>query len=277
MSVTSSLLTSQKEQRPKVPVLNLECKEVELVELPRVFDTPLREDLIKRAYIHLMTHTLQPKGASKASAHKYSVESWGAGYGMARVSRIKGGGTGKAMAGGFVPSAVGGRPTHPPKPEKKIHKKLNKKEKLASLLSAIAFTAVPSAVRLRGHKLPDNLKLPIVVTDDIEGVSKAKELKVFLERLGLKEELERCEEKKIRAGKGKMRGRRYKRRVGPLIVCMNDKGIKKAASSIPGVDFTKLSELSVLHLAPGAKPARLVIWSKSALLSLDSKLEKLLA
>ncbi|MEM0090954.1 MAG: 50S ribosomal protein L4 [Nitrososphaerota archaeon] len=277
MSVTSSLLTSQKEQRPKVPVLNLECKEVELVELPRVFDTPLREDLIKRAYIHLMTHILQPKGASKASAHKYSVESWGAGYGMARVSRIKGGGTGKAMAGGFVPSAVGGRPTHPPKPEKKIHKKLNKKEKLASLLSAIAFTAVPSAVRLRGHKLPDNLKLPIVVTDDIEGVSKAKELKVFLERLGLKEELERCEEKKIRAGKGKMRGRRYKRRVGPLIVCMNDKGIKKAASSIPGVDFTKLSELSVLHLAPGAKPARLVIWSKSALLSLDSKLEKLLA
>lgn len=277
MGITSSLLTSQKEQRPKVPVLNLECKEVELVELPRVFDTLPREDLVKRAYIHLMTHALQPKGASKASAHKYSVESWGAGYGMARIARIKGGGTGKAVAGGFVPSAVGGRPTHPPKPEKKIHKKLNKKEKLASLLSAIALTAIPDAVRSRGHKLPDDLKLPIVVTDDIEDISKTKELRAFLERLGLKNELERCEKKKIRAGKGKMRGRRYKHRVGPLIVCMNDRGIKKATSGLPGIDFTKLSELSVLHLAPGAKPARLVIWSKSALLSLDSKLEKLLA
>lgn len=276
MSITSSLLLSQKGERPKVPVLNLEGKEVEFVELPKVFDAPPREDLVRRAYVHLMTHTIQPKGASKASAHKYSVESWGAGYGMARVARIKGGGTGKAVAGGFVPSAVGGRPTHPPKPEKKIYKKLNKKERLASLLSAIAFTAIADAVRSRGHRLPDNLKLPIVVTDDIEGISKTKELKEFLERLGLKEELERCEERKIRAGKGKMRGRRYKRRVGPLIVCLNDKGIKKAASSLPGVNFTKLSELSVLHLAPGARPARLVIWSKSALLSLDSKLRKIL-
>ncbi|PUA32687.1 MAG: 50S ribosomal protein L4 [Candidatus Terraquivivens tikiterensis] len=277
MSVTSSLLTSQKEQRPKVPVLDLECKEVELVELPRVFDTPARKDLVRRAYVHLMTHTLQPKGASKASGHKYSVESWGAGYGMARIARIKGAGTGKAAAGGFVPSAVGGRPTHPPKPEKKIHKKLNKKEKLASLLSAIAFTAIPEAVRSRGHRLPNGLRLPIVVTDDIEGVDKAKELREFLERLGLGEELERCGEEKIRAGKGKMRGRRYKRRVGPLIVCLNDRGIAKAVSNLPGVDFAKLSDLSVLHLAPGAMPARLVIWSKSALLSLDSKLEKFLA
>ncbi len=277
MSVTSSLLTSQKEGRPKIPVLSLECKEVEFVELPRVFDTPPREDLIKRAYIHLMTHTLQPKGASKVSAHKYSVESWGAGYGMARISRIKGGGTGKAMAGGFVPSAVGGRATHPPKPEKKIYKKLNKKERLIALISAIALTAIPDVVRSRGHKLPDKLKLPIVVTDDIESISKTKELREFLEQLGLREELKRCEEKKVRAGKGKMRGRRYKHRIGPLIVCMNDKGIKKAASNIPGVHFTKLSELSVLHLAPGARPARLTIWSKSALISLDSKLEKILA
>ncbi|MEM2909715.1 MAG: 50S ribosomal protein L4 [Nitrososphaerota archaeon] len=276
MSITSYLLTSQKGQRPKVPVLNLECKEVELVELPRVFDAPPREDIVKRAYVHLMTHVLQPKGASKASAHKYSVESWGPGYGMARIARIRGAGTGKSTAGGFVPSAVGGRPTHPPKPEKKIHKKLNRKEKLASLLSAIAFTAIPETVRSRGHKLPDGLRLPIVVTDDIESISKTKELRGFLERLGLKEELERCEREKIRAGKGKMRGRRYKHRVGPLIVCLNDRGVAKAISSLPGVGFTKLGDLSVLHLAPGARPARLVIWSKSALLSLDSKLEKLL-
>lgn len=272
MSIISSLLTVKEDGEVKVPVLNLEGKEVDFITLPKIFHAPLREDLVRRAYIHYATHTIQPKGASKGSGHKYSVESWGPGYGMARIARIKATGTGKAAAGGFVPSAVGGRPTHPPKPEKKIYKKLNKKEKIAALLSALAFTVVPEAVRSRGHRLPDGIKLPIVVVDEIENISRTKDLKDFLERIGLKEELQRCSKKKIRAGKGKMRGRRYKHRVGPLIVCNNPTNLKKSTSNIPGVDVVKVDELSVLHLAPGGKPARLVLWSKSALSMLESRL-----
>jgi len=273
MSILVELLmnASRAEER-KIPVLGLDANVVGEIKLPKTFLAPLREDLVWRTFIHLQTHTLQPKGAFKGSGHKYSVESLGAGYGMARVSRIKASGTGKNLAGGMINFAVGGRPGHPPVPEKKIHKDINEKEKRAALLVAVAFTGNKEAVRSRGHRVPEEVELPIVVDDSIESVAKTRELKEFLEKLGLGEELERCKEKKIRAGKGKRRGRRYKRRVGPLIVISEDRGIEEAADNLPGVDVVKLKDLSVLHLAPGAKPGRLTIWSKSAFEKLDERL-----
>jgi len=273
MSVLVELLmNASKAEEKKIPVLGLDANVVGEITMPKSFLAPLREDLVWKAFIHLQTHTLQPKGAFKGSGHKYSVESLGAGYGMARISRIKASGTGKSLAGGMVNSAVGGRPGHPPVPEKKIHKDINEKEKRVALLVAVAFTGNKEAVRARGHRVPDEVTLPIVVDERIESLAKTKELKEFLEKIGLKEELERCKEKKIRAGKGKRRGRRYKRRVGPLIVISEDRGIEEAADNLPGVDVVKLKDLSVLHLAPGAKPGRLTIWSKSAFEKLDEKI-----
>jgi len=265
------LLNASKAGERKVPVLGLDGRAAGEIKLPKAFLAPLREDLVWKAFIHLQTHTLQPKGAFKGSGHKYSVESLGAGYGMARVSRIKASGTGKHLAGGMVNFVVGGRPGHPPVPEKKIHKDLNEKEKRAALLVAVAYTGSKEAVRARGHRVPDDLDLPVVVEDRVESLAKTRELRELLERIGLSEELERCREKKIRAGKGKRRGRRYKRRVGPLIVVSEDKGIKEAADNLPGVSVVRLSDLSVLHLAPGAKPGRLTIWSRSAFEKLDER------
>lgn len=255
----------------KIPVLSLEGEIVGEVKLPKSFTAPLREDLVRRAFVHLLSHSFQPKGSWKGSGHKYSVESLGAGYGMARIARIKGEGTPKRLAGGFVPSSVGGRPTHPPKPEKKIHKKINKKERLAATLCALAFTSNPEWVKKRGHRLPEGIRLPLVTTDDIEAISKTKELKGFMIKIGLKEELDRCSKKKIRPGKGKRRGRKYKVPVGPLVVFLKDRGISKATSSLQGVDAVSLNELSVLHLAPGGHPGRLVVWSKGAIQSLDNR------
>jgi len=273
MSVLVELLmNASKAEEKKIPVLGLDANVVGEITMPKSFLAPLREDLVWKAFIHLQTHTLQPKGAFKGSGHKYSVESLGAGYGMARISRIKASGTGKSLAGGMVNSAVGGRPGHPPVPEKKIHKDINEKEKRVALLVAVAFTGNKEAVRARGHRVPDEVALPIVVDERIESLAKTRELREFLEKIGLKEELERCKEKKIRAGKGKRRGRRYKRRVGPLIVISEDRGIEEAADNLPGVDVVKLKDLSVLHLAPGAKPGRLTIWSKSAFEKLDEKI-----
>ena len=266
------LMNTERAEERKAPVLGLDGNIVGEITLPKTFNAPLREDLVWKAFIHLQTHTLQPKGAFKGSGHKYSVESLGAGYGMARISRIKASGTGKALAGGMVNSAVGGRPGHPPVPEKKIHKDINEKEKRAALLVAVAYTGNKEAVKARGHRIPEDLTLPIIVEDRLEAMARTRELREFLEKIGLKEELERCKEKKIRPGKGKRRGRRYKRRVGPLIVINEDKGIEEAAGNIAGVDVVKLKDLSVLHLAPGAKPGRLTIWTKSALERLDEKI-----
>ncbi len=266
------LMNASRAGEKKVPILDLAGNRVGEITLPKTFLAPLREDLVWRAFIHLQTHNLQPKGAFKGSGHKYSVESLGAGYGIARISRIRAHGTGKAMAGGMVNSAVGGRPGHPPVPEKKIHKDLNEKEKRAALAVAIAFTGNREAVKARGHRVPEDLPLPIIVDDSLQSVAKTKEVREFLEKLGLSEELKRCRRKKVRAGKGKRRGRRYKRRVGPLIVILEDQGIEEAAENIPGVEVVKLKDLSVLHLAPGAKPGRLTVWTRSALEQIDEKI-----
>jgi len=265
------LMRASKAGERRAPVLDLEGNAEGEITLPKTFLAPLREDLVRRAFIHLQTHILQPKGAFKGSGHKYSVESLGAGYGMARVSRIKASGTGKNLAGGMINFAVGGRPGHPPVPEKKIRKEINEKEKRVALAAAIAFTADKKAVRNRGHRISDEVKLPIIVDDRLQSIARTREFREFLEKIGLEDELERCKEKKIRPGKGKRRGRRYKRRVGPLIVISEDKGIKEAADNIPGVDVVKLKDLSVLHLAPGAKPGRLTIWTRSALEKLDER------
>ncbi|MCS7134167.1 MAG: 50S ribosomal protein L4, partial [Candidatus Caldarchaeum sp.] len=76
-----------------------------------------------------------------------------------------------------------------------------------------------------------------------------------------------------RAGKGKMRGRRYKRRKGPIIVVGDDRGIGKSAGNIPGVEVVKAKDLSVLHLAPGGKPGRLALFTQSALKMLEERLK----
>ena len=108
-------------------------------------------------------------------------------------------------------------------------------------------------------------ELPIVVVDDLQKISKTKELEEFLKKIGLEPELERAKERKIRAGKGKMRGRRYKKKIGPLIVVAQDEGISKAGKNLPGVDVCLVENLNVELLAPGAMPGRLTIFTKSAI------------
>lgn len=255
-----------------VAVRGLDGSIGETVPLPRVFSARLREDLVRRAYLFLLSNRFQPKGAWKGSGHKYSVESLGPGYGIARIARLKVEGSGKARGGGFVPTAVGGRPTHPPTPEKRIHKRLNEKEKRAALASAIAFTASLQHVRKRGHRLPEDTQLPMVLEDSLVSVKKTSELMRILENLGLGEELERCREPKIRAGKGKRRGRRYKRRRGPLIVVHTDEGVSKAVANLPGVDVVLAKDLSVLDLAPGGHPGRLTLYTQSSLRELEKRL-----
>ena len=71
--------------------------------------------------------------------------------------------------------------------------------------------------------------------------------------------------RKIRAGKGKRRGRKMKQAVGPLIVVVENKGLADAASNIPGVDIVAVNDLNAEVLAPGAHPGRLTLWTSGAI------------
>ncbi|GMF79772.1 unnamed protein product [[Candida] boidinii] len=74
----------------------------------------------------------------------------------------------------------------------------------------------------------------------------------------------------MRAGKGKLRGRRFTQRRGPLVVYAQDNGLVKAFRNIPGVETANVKSLGLLQLAPGAHLGRFVIWTESAFAALDS-------
>jgi len=243
-------------------VFNLEGKTVGKIDLPPVFATPLRPDLIKRAVLALQSNRIQPQGRDPMAGKRTTAESRGTGMGLARVPRRKSG-AGKAA---FAPGTVSGRQSHPPTSAKKIVKKISRKEKRLALFSAIAATASREAVAKRGHSIEDVLQIPLVVTPEIESLKKTKEAEEALIRLGVLSEIFRTREsRRVRAGRGKSRGRKMKQATGPLIVVVENKGIVEAAGNIPGVDIVAVANLNPELLAPGTHPGRLTIWTSNAI------------
>ncbi len=166
----------------------------------------------------------------------------------------------------FAPGTVGGRQGHPPLSEKKILKKIPKKEKKLALFSAIAATASKELVAKRGHNIEDVPQIPLIVTAELEELKKTKEVEETLIHLGILSELFRVREsRKVRAGRGKSRGRKMKQASGPLIVVAENKGIMEAAGNIPGVDVALLANLNTEMLAPGTHPGRLTLWTNTAI------------
>ena len=78
--------------------------------------------------------------------------------------------------------------------------------------------------------------------------------------------VEKAKEKRtIRAGKGKMRGRRYKKRTGPLVVVSQPCALLKSARNIPGIDVALVHHINIELLAPGGHPGRLTLFTKGSL------------
>ena len=50
-----------------------------------------------------------------------------------------------------------------------------------------------------------------------------------------------------------------------MFVTKDASNLSKAIGSLPGVEVRKVTDLSILDLAPGAHPIRLTVYSKSAI------------
>ena len=248
----------------KVPVFNLKNEKIDEVEVPKVFETPVRHDVIKRAVLALQSTRFQPQGRDPMAGKRTTAESMGTGHGTARVPRLR-----QGNRAAFGVSIVGGHQAFPPRSEKVIVKRINKKEKRFAIRSGIAATAVKELVEHRSHKVAEVKHIPIVIDDDVENLTKTKEVEELFQSLGIWADVERADRKKTRAGKGKMRGRRKKTGKGPLIVVSEDNGISKAGRNLPGVDIVDIHSLNAELLAPGAHPGRLVVWGRSAFGKLD--------
>jgi len=243
----------------KAKVIDLSGNEVGEVELPLVFEEEFRPDLIKRAVLAYQANRLQPYGPGLRAGINTSARSWGTCRGVSRVPRIVNG-----RRGARVTQAKGGRKAHPPKPEANRTEKVNTKERRKAIRSAIAATVNPDLVGARGHIFSRDM--PVVVQDDLETLEKTKDVQKFLMDAGLWDDVMRAKNgRTIRAGRGKMRGRKYKHRKSLLIVMGQDQGLMKAVRNLPGVDYTTVDRLNAELLAPGTQAGRLTIWTESSL------------
>ena len=154
---------------------------------------------------------------------------------------------------------------------RKWHRRVNIGQKRYAIVSAIAATAVPSLVLARGHKIESVPEVPLVVPTSTESITKTKDAIALLKSVGGYADVEKAKESRnIRAGKGKMRNRRYVNRRGPLVVYATDDGIEHAFRNLPGVELVSVDRLNLLKLAPGGHLGRFVVWTKAAFEKLDA-------
>jgi len=241
-----------------VPILDLEGKSAGEISLPTVFGSNLRLDVIKKATLAQESRRFQPQGRNLMAGKRTTAEGFGVGRGISRVPRIGGHGPLSGTAA-FAPGTVSGRMAFPPVTAKKTVKLINRKERRLALGSAIAATASDEIVRKRGHRFDGEKQLPIVVTDEVEKLSKSSEAKRFLNSVGVWEDIVRVRRSK------KVTGRTRTHAVGPLVVVEDDKSAGRALRNFEGLSIVRADQLSVEALAPGTRPGRLTIWSESAL------------
>ncbi len=259
-----------------VDVFSLENKKVGEVELPELFKNEIRPDVIMKAFLAEQSNEFQLKyvdplaGKRKAAVLMKTRRTFKTvyGHGMNRTPRktMSRMGSHFSFEGAFAPHTVGGREAHPPEANKVITKKINKKERLFAIRSAIAASAVKELVS-KYHRIDAIKHLPLVVDDSINKIKKTKDAEMALSKLGLEGELERISSRKIRAGKGKLRGRKYKRKLGPLIVTTDASNLKRSMSNL-NITVKTPSNLGVSDASHAGNPGRLIIWTKEALSSL---------
>jgi len=243
-------------------LVDLDGNVVDRVELPLVFSLPVRLDLIRRAVHSAITARIQPKGRDPLAGKRRVGESWGIGHGLARLPRLD---NGRAV---FAPNVKGGRRQFAPTPLERIHEEINRKEMRLAIASAISALANRYFIMKRNCVVPSSIVgLPIVVVNSVENLSTTKDLRSFLVKTGLWANIERTQDKvRIRAGKGKRRGRRYVKPKSLLfIVSSYETPLVRALRNLPGVDYLTPTTLNILKLAPGGLPGRLSVISLKAL------------
>jgi len=243
----------------------------EQIALPHVFTAPIRPDLVQTIHTHMAKNARQAYSVNKFAGKNTAAESWGTGRAVSRIPRVPGGGTHRAGQGAFGNMCRGGHMFAPTKTWRRWHRKVNLNEKRYAVCSALAASAVPALVMARGHSIEGVPELPLVVSDSVESITKTSKAQELLTTIGAMADVERVKaSRNIRAGKGKMRNRRYVQRRGPLVVYAGDAGVSKAFRNIPGVELCCVERLNLLQLAPGGHMGRFIVYTKSAMEKLNT-------
>ncbi|XP_022899892.1 large ribosomal subunit protein uL4 [Onthophagus taurus] len=258
--------------RPLVSIYSEKSEEVKgkSVRLPAVFKAPIRPDVVNFVHEQISFNHRQAYCVSDKAGHQTSAESWGTGRAVARIPRVRGGGTHRSGQGAFGNMCRGGRMFAPTKPWRRWHRRVNINQRRYALASAVAASGVPALVMSKGHVIDQIPELPLVVSDKVQELTKTKQAVIFLRRVKAWADIQKVyKSQRFRAGKGKMRNRRRIQRKGPLIVYHKDQGLRRAFRNIPGIDLISVEKLNLLKLAPGGHVGRFIIWTESAFQRLD--------
>mmetsp|Transcript_14334 Transcript_14334/g.40798 ORF Transcript_14334/g.40798 Transcript_14334/m.40798 type:complete len:383 (+) Transcript_14334:101-1249(+) len=257
--------------RPLVTVFSLSGEKSGETTLPAVMTAPLRSDIVQFVHTNMNKNHRQAYAVNIRAGKQVVASSWGTGRAVARIPRVGGGGTSRSGQGAFGNMCRGGRMFAPTKTWRKWHKKINTSQKRYAVSSALAASAVPALVMARGHSIDEVPEVPLVLENAVESTKKTSVAKDVLAAVGALDDVSKAGgSKKIRAGKGKMRGRRYTMRRGPLIVYKSNDGVEQAFRNMPGVELCCVDRLNLLQLAPGGHMGRFCIWSQAALEELDT-------
>jgi len=258
--------------RPIISVYSITGSKSSEMPLPEVFTSPIRPDIVQFVHTNMAKNSRQAYAVSIKAGKQVSAKSWGTGRAVARIPRVGGGGTSRSGQGAFGNMCRGGRMFAPTKIWRKWHKRINLHQKRFAVCSALAASAVPALVMARGHIVDEVPEIPLVLADDVASTKKTSAAQEILASVGALEDVEKViKSKKIRAGKGKARNRRYVKRRGPLVIYDSDQSeVRLGFRNLPGVELCCVDRLNLLQLAPGGHLGRFIIWSQSAVNRLDS-------
>ncbi len=211
--------------------------------MPSVFRAPIRPDVVSFIHDQVSKNRRQAHGVSTKAGMQSSAESWGTGRAVARIPRVRGGGTHRSGQGAFGNMCRGGRMFAPLKTWRRWHRRVNIKQKRYAIVSAIAASGIPGLVLAKGHRIEETPEVPLVLSDKVEEFKRTKDAVRLLKKLKAWNDIEKVyATKRFRAGKGKLRNRRRVMKRGPLVVYHNDQGITRAFRNIPGTFFSHLKK-----------------------------------
>ncbi len=249
-------------------------KEKRELSLPKLFAGKIRKDIILKVFEAQKGLFMQATGAKKGAGAQYSASGiikhrrhdWKSSYGkgISRIPRkiLSRHGASFNWIGATVSGTRGGRRAHPPKSEKNLIKKINKKELRLAFSSAL--TASLDAKSLE-EKYGKKVSSGAVFDKSITGLKTKDFLKSLKKVLGEHFELA-LKKKKVRAGIGKMRGRKYKSNAGLLFVIGDNEKMKRNR-----IDVVSAKELEIKDLAPNGEPGRLVCYTEEAIKDLEKR------
>lgn len=244
----------------------------------KIFESPIREDIV--AKVIETKKKQQPYSNSPVAGKQHSAKGlivharhvWRSGYGrgQSRVPRkiFTRRGSQFNWEGAEVPQARGGMRAHPPKISQfRRGLKINKKELEIAFASAIAATGSEKYLLKKYSSIEKiDKKAPFVISSDILKLKTKQmlaELKLILGNLYKVA----IKEKSIRAGKGKLRGRKHKTNAGMILVLGKDEKLKTGLFEVK-----RANELGVTDLADGGL-GRVSVYTEKAVKELENKLK----